>query len=212
MIRRIVGLTRHPSDTFREIVREPRFLTPWLLSCAFFVTPMLVAVHRIGITRLLGNLKELEGFEDSVTLLFQFLVVATPIIAIPATALCLIPMIAAMGSTAKLRPLLAVTSYATLLPAAGVCVAAFFVLLRDPAKLSLESLAPFNLGVLVPATFNSVLHNIASTIELFSAWSVLLLSHGVAAASGLAFRRVFLALALPLILVAWVLAALAAVL
>ena len=65
--------------------------------------------------------------------------------------------------------------------------------------------------MLVPERF-ALAHNIASTLELWSAWSVYLLSHGIAAAGGVSFRRIFLQIALPLIFVAWTLAAIMAVL
>ena len=212
MFDRIVGLTLHPAATFTEIARDPEFLSacllPTLLSAVLFATPMLVAAHRAGMGRLLGGVQGLEDFVDAITLLFQILVILTPLIAIPLTAVCLIPMLKAMRGAAPFRPLLAVTAYATLPPAVGIFITAFVVmLLRDPAHLTLESLDPLNLGLIIPATFSSLLHNIASTIELFSAWSVILLSHGVAAASGLSFWRIFLAIAVPLILCAWALVA-----
>jgi hypothetical protein len=213
MIGRIAGLTLRPAATFVEIARAPEFLAAWLVSSVLFAAPMLVAAHRIGMIRLLGNAEGLEDFADAIALLFQFLVIVTPLVTIPLTAVCLIPMVKAMRGTAPLRPLLAVTAYAALPPALGICITALLVMVvRDPAKLSLESLAPLNLGLLIPAKLSGVLHNIASTIELFSAWSIVLLSHGVATASGLSFWRVFLALAVPLILFAWALALLAAML
>jgi len=217
MFDRITGLTLHPAATFAEIVRAPRFLEacllPTLLSTVLFALPMLFAAHRAGMVRLLGNAQGLEDFVDAIALLFQILVILTPLIAIPLTAVCLIPMLRAMRGAAPFRPLLAVTAYATLPPAVGIFVTAFVVmLLRAPANLTLESLDPLNLGLIIPATFSAALHNIASTIELFSAWSVVLLSHGVAAASGLSFWRIFLAISVPLILFAWTLAALAAML
>jgi hypothetical protein len=94
-----------------------------------------------------------------------------------------------------------------------MCLTGALVLaIRDPAKLSLDSLMPFDLGVLIPARISPLLHNIASTLEFFSAWSVYLLSEGIAAAAGISFRRVFLTLALPLLGFSWIFAAIASML
>lgn len=212
MIRRLIQLTLHPSAAFDEIVRQPDFVPPWLLTVVFFALPMLIATRRMGILRLLGNPQGIEDFVDALAVLFQLMVVVVPAIGIPLTAACLIPMIKAMHGQAAFRPFLAATAYASLPPSIGICFVSFLVMIfRDPSKLTLESLAPLNLGLLVPARFGAA-HSVASTIELFSAWSVVLLSHGIAAASGLSFWRVFLALAVPLILFAWILAFLAAML
>jgi hypothetical protein len=101
-----------------------------------------------------------------------------------------------------------VTAWAALPPAVGMCLTGLLVLaVRDPAKLTLDSLMPFDLGMLIPAGISPLLHNIASTMEFFSAWSVYLLSEGIAAAAGLSFRRVFLSLALPLLGFCWIVAA-----
>jgi hypothetical protein len=103
---------------------------------------------------------------------------------------------------------MAVTAWAALPPAIGMFLTVMVVLaVRDPAKLSLGSMTPFDLGVLIPARISPLLHNIASTMEFFSAWSVYLLLEGIAAAAGVSFRRAFLWLALPLIAFAWIVAA-----
>lgn len=225
MISRITGLILRPAATFAEIVREPHFLAPWLLASLLFAAPMIAAIHRIGAPRLFGSATAIlqtqpdlseqspEAVAEAMALLFQFVIVLTPIVGIPLTAVCVIPMVRAMHGRAGFRPLLAVTAWATLLPAMGMCLtAAVVLLLRDPAKLSLDSFAPLNLGVLIPARVSPLLHNLGSTLEFFSAWSVYLLSEGIAAAAGIGVRRVFLALALPLLVLAWLIAAAAAML
>ncbi len=219
MIQRLLGVMWEPEAAFTQIAREERFLAAWLLAVLFFAAPILVLVHRAGPMQLFGaavklvqNAPELaeeppEVLADSLALLFRFFAFAVPIVAIPLTAICLLPL----AGNAKVRPLLAVTSYATLAPAIGLCLTGMIVIAtRDPSRITFESLAPLNLGAIVRGP--AVLHNIASTLEVFSAWSVYLLAHGVAAAGGLPFRKVFLSLALPLIFAAWLLAALIAVL
>ncbi|GEM_PF-6523019 len=226
MIERIRDLIVRPELAFREIARDPKFLTPWLLSAFLLAFPMIAAVQRIGSVRLFGNVIALveinplladqpqEVLYGAVEHLFDFLVIITPLLAIPLTAACILPMLPTLGTPrgtrlgTLFRPLMAVTAWATLLPAAGMCVTMMIVLaVRDPQTLSLGSLTPFDLGILVPASFSRVLHNIASTMEFFSMWSVYLLMEGIAAAAGVSFRRTFLWLALPLIVFAWIVAA-----
>ena len=221
MIARLTGVTIHPAATFAEIAREPTFLAPWLLASLLFAVPMIAAVQRIGPARLFSTAASLarlqpeladypaEDLAAAIALLFQIVVVFAPVVAIPTTAVCLMPF--ARGASA--RQLIAVAAWAALPPAVGMGLTAMLVLVfRDPARLSLESLAPLNLGVLIPASFSRVAHNLAATLEFFSAWSVYLLSEGIAAATGMGLRRALLVLALPLLILAWLIAGAAAML
>jgi hypothetical protein len=220
MIDRLKGLIVHPDITFREIAREPHFLLPWLLSSALLALPMIAAVHRIGPVRLFGPMVALveinpdladqpvEVLYGAVTRLFEIIVVVTPFVAIPLTAVSILPMLPILRGKAGFRPLMAVTAWAALPPAMGMFVTTMMVLaVSDPTKLTLGSLTPFDLGVLIPARISPLLHNILSTVEFFSAWSVYLLLEGIAAAAGVGFRRAFLWLALPLIAFTWIVAA-----
>jgi hypothetical protein len=230
MLERLRDLVVRPEVAFRDIARNPKFLAPWLLSAFLFAFPMLAAVSRIGPARLFGNIVALVEIDPlladqpqellfgAVERLFDVLVILTPLLAIPLTVACLLPMLPTLGLPrgtrlgALFRPLMAVTAWAALPPAAGMFVTVMIVLaVRDPKTLSLGSLTPLDLGVLIPASWSPVLHNIASTMEFFSMWSVYLLMEGIAAAAGVSFRRTFVWLALPLIIFAWIVAAVLAV-
>ena len=220
MVERLKSLVVHPHIAFAAIARDQRFLLPWLLSSVLLAVPMIAAVHRIGPVRMFGSFVALvevnpdladqpaEALYGAVTRIFEFFVIAVPFVAVPLTAACMIPMVKTLRGKAGFRPLMAVTAWAALPPAVGMCLIGLLVLaVRDPAKLTLDSLMPFDLGILIPARISPLLHNIASTMEFFSAWSVYLLSEGIAAAAGLSFRRVFLSLALPLLGFCWIVAA-----
>jgi hypothetical protein len=220
MVDRLKGLIVHPEATFLVIAREQQFLLPWLLASALLAAPMIAAVHRIGPVRMFGSMVALvevnpdladqpaEVLAGGFTRLFEAFVIIVPLVAVPLTAVCLIPMVRFLRGKSSLRPLMAVTAWAALPPAVGMCLTAAVVLVvRDPAQLSLDSLMPFDLGVLIPARISPLLHNIASTLEFFSAWSVYLLCEGIAAAAGTSFRRVFLWLAFPLLAFVWIVAA-----
>jgi hypothetical protein len=225
MLERLRDLIVRPDVAFREIARRPKFLMPWLLSAFLFAFPMIAAVSRIGPVRLFGNLVALveinplladqpqELLYGAMERLFDLVVILTPLVAIPLTAASILPMLPTLGARvprpgAMFRPLLAVTAWASLPPAAGMFATMMIVLaVRDPKTLSLGSLTPLDLGILIPARWSPVLHNILSTMEFFSMWSVYLLMEGIAAAAGVSFRRTFVWLALPLIVFAWILAA-----
>jgi hypothetical protein len=220
MVDRLKGLIVRPNIVFAEIAREQHFLWPWLLSSFLLALPMIAAVHRIGPVRLFGSMIALveinpdladqpaEVLYGAFTRLFEFLVFLVPFVTIPLTALSVKPMLPFLRGQATVRALMAVTCWAALPPAIGMCVTAVFVLaVGNPAQLTLGSLTPFDLGVLIPARISPLLHNIASTVEFFSSWSVYLLLEGIGAAAGVSFRRAFFWLALPLILFAWIVAA-----
>ncbi len=220
MIDRFKSLIVHPESAFIEIAREQRFLLPWLLASLFLAAPMIAAVQRIGPVRMFGSMLALvetnpdladqpaEVLAGALARLFEFFVILVPFAAIPLTAVAVIPMFPFLGGKAAWRPLMAVTAWAALPPAVGMCLTVAVVLaVRDPTKLSLDSLTPLNLGVLIPARVSPLLHNVASTMEFFSAWSLYLLCEGIAAATKASFRRVFFWLALPLLGFVWIVAA-----
>ncbi len=220
MIRRIGGLISRPAEEFAEIVRKPTFLAPTVLTTALVVGLLFFAVQRIGSARLFGNAAkaletqpELAGqpreiIAEALAIVVEgFALLAVPI-AIPLTALSLLPLVWGLGGTAKFRPMLGAVAWAGLPPAlGGFLTGAAVLILRDPAHLSFESLMPFNLGILVPG---KLVHTFAGTIEAFSLWSLVLLAYGAAAASGLSFRKCLLSIAPPVFIFIWILIAIAA--
>ncbi len=195
-MRRVVGVLWHPRQTMAAVVREPSFITVWivvlLMVAACGVTILSTAVgrqalvdERVRATEMIGGRVDDAAYAAllanppvSAYLTSGGRVLVTPLATL-VVALALMGLTAREPKPVSLVVALAIVVHATTVLALQQVVAV-------PAQLVRESLgSPTSLATLMPMVEDGTwLARVLGSIDVFGIWWVLLIAIGLAAATG----------------------------
>ncbi|MBW2196018.1 MAG: YIP1 family protein [Deltaproteobacteria bacterium] len=202
-VQRLTGVYFEPSKTFEDINRKPTWLTIYILMsllavASFYVltirmdyeTYMRKSIEMSPASRLLSE----EQIEEAVSRppsAFQrysgmAFAPAGMIVVYLAFAGIFLLLFTLMGASLSYKKSLAVSFWAMAPPGIIVTLLGIlFMYLRDPATLELNPAnnVASNLGPLVSSGDSPVIHGLLSSIDVFSFWTIFLLSVGFAAIS-----------------------------
>jgi hypothetical protein len=125
--------------------------------------------------------------------------VGTPIYLLAMAGVLLFLFKIILGAVLSFKQVFAVAAYASLTGVVGTAVAIVVLLLKNPDDFNLQNPTAFNVGAyLDPLSNPAWLVSAATSIDLFSIWTVLLLATGLSvAARRLPFSRAVFGVALP---------------
>lgn len=194
-MRRAVGVLWHPRLTMAAVVRDPSFITVWavvlLVVAACGVSILSTAVgqqalvdERVRTTEMLGGHVDDSAYAEllarppiSAYLTSGGRLLVTPLATLIVAA-ALVGLAAMDRASVPFVVALAIVVHATTVLALQQVVAV-------PAQLVRESLAsPTSLATLVPVEEGTWLARLLGSIDVFGIWWVVLLSVGLAAATG----------------------------
>jgi len=206
---RLIGVYFSPGETFQEVGRAPRILTPILATIIIGALLGFLVINRVGVENLAGKQIEqavqsgqltqeqatqrLEAMKSGpvaifikgsiiLTFAFQGLIIAL----VFAGIFKLLSML--MGVDNDFRPVLSVTLYALL--AVSIISSLLFVILlylKSPEEIDIQNLVGSNLRAILLAVgldnLPKFLLALARWIDLFAIWIIALLAIGYAAVS-----------------------------
>jgi len=218
-IARLTGVFFEPGKTFADVARRPTWLVPMLLSVLFGLIYCVVVGQRIGWDNVAQQQMEMrmakmtpeqraqaaQGAELSkkITPIIAYsAAVVGPAIAYLIAALVLLGIVAGIFSApVKFKQVFAIMCYAGMV---GVLQAVLMIVVvflkKNPADFDIQHPLAFNLGALMdPNGPNKFLYTLASSIDVFSIWRILLVAVGLKAAAGkkLSFGGALFAVLLP---------------
>ncbi len=205
-VSRLMGVYFSPGETFAEIGRTPRLLIPMLVLAVVSAVAVYVMIDRIGVERFLGQRieqavasgqitqqqaeQQLEGIRRAAPYIKVgfplYGAVAGVVMALIFAGICkLVSML--MGFENEFKPVFAVSLY-TLLAVSLLSSLIFILLLylKPPEEIDLQNPVGSNLAALLAVAgveLPKFVKALASYVDLFYIWKVLLLAIGYAAVS-----------------------------
>jgi hypothetical protein len=213
---RIAGVFFEPAKTFEDVARRPSFLTPLLLVIvASLVYTGLYSQH-VGWERMIRHQTETssraaqlspEQRDQQIQIVAKFAPIfgyAISLIGVPVGYLVcgavLLVMVKIMSATVSFKQVFAVMSYSAMPGLIFIALAIVVMFLKNPDDFDIKNPLAFNPGALMdPATSSKFLYSLASSLDVFSAWRIILIAVGLKAAAGktLSFTGALMAVLIP---------------
>jgi Yip1 domain len=214
---RITGVFFEPAKTFQDIAERPRWIVPMLLVIAFTLAYMTLYSQHVGWDRMIRHQLEnnsrvaqlsVEQREQAIATqsrlapIFGYVgaFVGVPIYYTVSAAVLLAIVAGIMSAPVKFKQVFAVMSYAGLIGLVSGTLAIVVMFLKNPDDFNMQNPLVFNPGAFMdPNTGSKFVYSLATSLDLFSFWGILLIAIGLKAAGGkkLSFGGALFAVILP---------------
>jgi len=198
---RLTGVLFEPGKTFEDVARKPTFLVPLVIVilCALAVT--ITFSQHVGWDRFIRQQFETssraaqmsaEQREAAIAMQAKFtpafslvgIIVGIPIYYTVAAAV-LLGVMAIMSAKVKFKQVFAVMAYAGIIGVVSSALTIIVMFIKNPDQFNLQNPLAFNPGAFMdPTTSSKFVYSLASSLDLFSIWSIILIAIGLKAAAG----------------------------
>lgn len=202
---RLVNVFIAPTKTFTDLKRNPSWWVPWLIAAVLTLIFGVIAVQKIDMMKFTEQqversklaqrqLENLSPEQRAQNLQIRAMVSKVIFYVAPVIALIISLIVAAvlmaifnfmLGAEVPFPRALGVVFYTGLVGAIRSVLLIVSVLLSaDPSTIDLTNPMPTNPGFFLdPQTTNAALYSLASSLDIFTIWSCILLGLGFAMAS-----------------------------
>jgi hypothetical protein len=215
---RLTGVFFEPGKTFADIAERPRFWVPLILMIAASLAFTITISQRIGWDRVVRHQLEsrmaqmsdqqreaISRAMDMQVKMVSIFGYAGGILGVPVSYLIVGGILLGivrgiMSAPVKFKQAFAIMCYASLPSLIFTVLAIVVMLLKNPDDFDLQNPLVFNPGAFMdPQSPLKFLHSVASSLDLFTIWTILLVATGLKAAGGrkLSFGGALTAVALP---------------
>jgi len=215
---RLTGVFFEPGKTFADIAERPNFWVPLILMIAAILAFTIAISQRIGWDRVVrhqlesrvAQMSDQQREAISRTMDMQVKMVsifgyAGGILGVPISYLIMGGILLGivrgiMSAPVRFKQSFAILCYANLPGLIFTVLAIMVMFLKNPDDFNLQNPLVFNPGAFMdPQSPLKFLHSVASSLDLFTIWTILLVATGVKAAGGkkLSFGGALTAVALP---------------
>jgi len=199
---RLTGVFFEPGKAFADIAARPSFWVPLLVMMVTALTYVTLFSQHVGWERMMRQQIENssraaqlspEQKEAQLQLVVRFAPVggyAGAILGVPLgtlvwAAVLLLIVKTMMGAPVTLKQMFAVICYGSMPGVIMTVLATAVMFLKSPADFDLRNPLMFNPGALMdPTTASKGLYSLASSLDLFTIWKLILIGIGVKAAGG----------------------------
>lgn len=212
---RIVGVFFEPTKTFNDIANRPTWLVPMILVILAGIGFTMVLSQRVGWERVVhqqldssSRVQQLpaDQREQAVATQMKFMpvgfyggsVFAPPIMTVIVAAV-LLGITAVMSAGLRFKQVFAVVAWGGLPRVISAILTVVVLFLKNPDDFNIRNPLAFNLGAFMDPNGPKFTYALATSIDLFTIWSILLLATGLKAAAGkkLSFTGALIAVVLP---------------
>ncbi|HEV2231999.1 MAG TPA: YIP1 family protein [Terriglobia bacterium] len=201
-VERFIGVFISPGETFADIARKPDFIAPMIVLIVMTVAVTETMLAKIGMERIVRASMEQSSRASSMTpeqidqavsrgasigaiIAHVSGFIGVPLLMVIIAALGLLFVNAIFGGQMKFDAALSVACYANLPSVLGAIMAVALIFFGDPEHFNATSPVPSNLGFFLdPLTTAKPLMVLASSLDIFTIWFMILLGIGYSAASG----------------------------
>ena len=216
---RLTGVFFEPGKTFADVAQRPSWFVPMLLTVLFGLIFCVVVGQRIGWDNIAQQQMEKRmakmqpeqraqamqqaDLTKKITVVTAYVItVIGPAIGYLISALVLLGIVAGiLSAPVKFKQVFAIMCYSGLVGVvAAVLMVVVIFLKANPADFDIQHPLAFNAGALMdPNGPNKFLFSVASSLDVFSLWRILLIAVGLKAAAGkkLSFGGALFAVLLP---------------
>jgi len=199
---RLAGVLFEPSRTFADIAWRPTWIVPLALMILASIGVTALYGQHLGWDRLLrhqietssrGQQLSPEQREQAIATqarlapLFAYVgtLVVIPLYCLLAAGIFTGLVAGVMSAPVRFRQVFAVVAYAGVPNVIAALLTVVVMLLKNPDDFDLQNPLVFNAGAFMdPEHSSKFLHSMATSIDLFSFWSMLLMATGLKAAAG----------------------------
>jgi hypothetical protein len=213
---RLVGVFFEPGKTFRDIAQRPSWIVPMILLIVAVIGTTAVISQRIGWERIFRHQMETnsrfqqmsaEQKEQTLAVQMKFAslgyvgaFVGVPVYDLVAAAVLLGIAGGLMGGGMRFKQVFAVVCYSGLPGVISAILTIIVIFLKNPDDFNMQNPLAFNVGAFMdPTTASKFAYSLASSLDLFIFWTILLMATGLKAAAGkkLTFTGALVAVVLP---------------
>ena len=214
---RLTGVIFDPGRTFEDIARRPTWLAPMLVVIAVSCLYIGLFTQHVGWERFMRQQMESnprvqqlspEQKEQAIAVqsklgpIFGYggVIVGTPIFDLISAAVLLGIVAGILSAPVKFKQVFAVVCYSGMPAIIGTALAIVVMFLKSPTDFNMQNPLAFNVGAFLdPTATSKFMYSLASSIDLFVLWTILLLATGLKAAAGkkLTFTGALIAVVLP---------------
>jgi len=199
---RLIGVFFEPSKAFEDIAARPSFWVPLILSMVFGLAYMALFSQHVGWERMIRHQQETssraaqltpEQREQGVQVGAKFapifgyaaIVVGVPLALVIWAAILLGIVKGIMSAPVRFKQAFAIVCYAGLPGVIFMVLAIAVMFLKSPDDFNLQNPLVFNPGAFLDqATASKFVYSLASALDLFRIWTLVLIGIGLKAAGG----------------------------
>jgi hypothetical protein len=214
---RIVGVFFEPAKTFKDIAQRPSWIVPMILIMLAVVGVTTTISQRIGWERVFRHQNEtsaryqqLPQDQKDQTLAMQVkfasvggyagALLGVPIYDLVVAAILLGIAGGIMGGGVRFKQVFAIVCYSGMPGVISAILTVVVIFLKNPDDFNLQNPLAFNAGAFMdPSASSKFVYSLASSLDLFVIWTMLLMATGLKAAAGkkLTFAGALIAVVLP---------------
>jgi hypothetical protein len=214
---RIVGVFFEPTKTFGDIAQRPTWIVPMILLILAVIGVIATLSQRIGWERLLRHQMESnsqfqkmtqEQRDQNLAVQLKFApvvsyvgaVIGVPIADVIMAAVLLGIAGGLMGGGMRFKQVFAAICYSGLPGVISAILTIVVIFLKNPDDYNPQNPLAFNLGAFMdPNAGSKFVYSLATSLDLFTIWMILLVAVGLKAAAGkkLTFTGALVAVVLP---------------
>ncbi|MGA2040552.1 MAG: Yip1 family protein [Bryobacteraceae bacterium] len=211
---RISGVFFDPKKTFEDIAKRPTWIVPVVLIMIFALAVSMTMGQRIGWERIVRHGMEASSRAQQMTpeqreqgvamgvkiasIMAYVGILFVPVVyVIMAGVLALMALILSAGI--RFKQIFAVVSYSCLVSLVSSILTVVVIFLKNPDEINIQNPLAFNPAAFMDPDKNKFLYSLATSLDLFSFWTILLMAVGLKAAAGkkLSFGGALFAVVLP---------------
>jgi len=215
-ISRLTGVFFEPGKTFEDVARRPTFIVPLVLVMVCSLVYIMLFSQHVGWERMVRHQMETskqaqqqtpEQREQAIQMGSKFAPIfgyAASIIGVPLvyliSAAVLLAMVKMMSAPTRFSQVFAIMSYAGVTGIVFIVLAVAVMFLKNPDDFDLQNPLAFNLGALLdPNSGSKFVYTLATSIDLFAIWKIILIAIGLKAAGGrsMTFTKALMAVLIP---------------
>jgi Yip1-like protein len=218
-IKRLAGIFWEPKPVFEDLSGRPRWWVPLILLTVLALTYIGTFSRVVGWDTFIRHqyetnprLQELSSDQRAQAMEMQMKIGSRfayvgGALGMTVTCLAIAGILLGMfnllgGASLKYKQAFSITCYSFLPTALSTILSLIVMLFKNPEEFDLQNPLVLNVGAFLdPSTTPKGLHSLASSLDLFSIWVILLLALGMSVAA----RRVSYAKSLIFVLVPWAL-------
>jgi len=214
---RLTGVFFEPSKTFADIAQRPGWIVPMVLVILASLAMMVAYTQHVGVDRMIRQQIENNprtaqmapeqreraieiGSKVAGVTMYLGPLVGVPVLYLIMAGVLMGIVAGILSAPVTFKQAFAVVCYAGLPGIVSAALATVVMFLKKPDDFDIQHPLAFNLGALMdPQTSSKFLHSVATSIDLFTIWAILLMAIGFKAAGGkrLSFGGALFAVVLP---------------
>jgi len=214
---RIFGIFFEPKKTFTDIAQRPSWLLPMIVVIVAVMGVSIAISQRIGWQRIFesqmatnSRMQQLTPEQKQQTLEMQVkfasvgayagAIVGVPIYDVVISAILLAIAGGIMSGGLRFKQVFAVVCYSGMPGVISAILTVVVIFLKNPDDFNLQNPLAFNLGAFLdPNSISKFVYSLATSMDLFVIWTILLIATGLKAAAGkkLTFTGALVAVAIP---------------